>query len=131
MELNQSQVVDAEVVESTHDLPHDGQVVEQMHAREIDGDTVVSQADQSQQMTPAQMHDMVVWMKAARDAKGKQCRKKGHKGHVVNPAGNKLERKLERQGGLYGRNSLVYQTFLDMRAQAFKAFKASKQGETV
>jgi hypothetical protein len=86
---------------------------------EITGDTVVSQADQTQQMTPEQIHDLNVWMKAARDAKGKQCRKVGHK-HSHNPAGSKLSRKLEKTGNVYGRNSTVYQTFCDMRSTAFK-----------
>ena len=104
--MNQEQnVTDAEVIEST--------------PREITGDTVVSQANQDQQMTEQQAHDLSVWMRAAREAHGKQCRKAGHK-HKHNPAGSKLSRKLEKTGNVYGRNSLVYQTFVDMREQQYK-----------
>lgn len=57
-------------------------------------------------------------------AHGAKCRKKGFKDHIHRPAGSKLERKLRRQGSLYRKVSVVYETFLDIQSHKFKEKQA-------
>ncbi len=64
------------------------------------------------------------YMEAYSKQHGMKCRKKGFTGHFHQPAGSKLSRKLLNQGSLYGRVSLISQTFNEMRAQAWKDSKA-------
>lgn len=57
---------------------------------------------------------------AAKEAIGASKRKKGCQTHKVNPAGSKLARKLERQGSLYGRQSLVAEVMSEIQVRKFK-----------
>lgn len=75
------------------------------------------------QMTQGEVLDMVRATQLNHNAK---CRKKGFVGHASNPAGSKLERKIERQGSLYGRVSTVGQLMLEMQTRKFKEAKENK-----
>ena len=63
------------------------------------------------------------YLQMLRKIHGAKCRTKGFTKHVHQPAGNKLARKLERHGSLYGRLSLVGEMFKDIQARKFKEAK--------
>jgi hypothetical protein len=80
----------------------------------------------SSQVTPEQIQQYLRMLANQEKAKhNAQCRKKGFTGHIHQAAGNKLIRKLNRQGSLYARPSTVGQTFLDMQTAKFKASKVT------
>lgn len=79
-----------------------------------------AQSDQAQQPTTEQL---IAYMQHMRKLHNAKCRKKGFKDHIHQRAGHKLERKLERQGSLYGRVSLVSQMYNDIQVRKFKEAK--------
>ena len=85
----------------------------------IEEPSVFSSAGEPQ-MSQAQFMQMLQAMKRAH---GKKCRTKGFTGHVHQPAGNKLSRKLARCGTLYGRLTLGDEMVNDIRARRFKEAK--------
>lgn len=73
--------------------------------------------------TQPTQEQIMAYMKFMRARHNAQCRKKGFKDHIHQPAGHKLERKLIRQGSLYGRLSLIAEMFKDIRERKFKEVK--------
>lgn len=96
----------------------------QVEGQVKDGPAVITTTPQ---LTPQQMHDMMVWMKASREAYGAQCRKPSHVHRTRNPAGAKLERKLAQQGSLYSKVSLVQEMYNDIQQRKFKEKQACQK----
>lgn len=63
---------------------------------------------------------IMAYMQHLRKMHNAKCRKKGFKDHIHQPAGHKLQRKLARQGSLYGRLSLVGEMMKDIQLRKFK-----------
>lgn len=101
---------DAVISDSTQVIPADGLLKT----------TPFEAAPQPAQLTAEQIDAYIKYLRAKHNS---QCRKKGFKNHIHRPAGNKLKRKLERQGSLYWRLSLIGELFKDMREQKFKNAK--------
>lgn len=91
--------------------------IAQVEGQENDVDTTLTTSQP--QLTPEQIHNMQVWMRAAREAYGARCRKKGHVHLTRNPAGAKMARKLARQGSLYGRVTIVTEAFNNIQKRKF------------
>lgn len=74
----------------------------------------------AENQTQPSREQIMAYMQHMRSLHNRQCRKKGFKDHIHQPVGHKLERKLERQGSLYGRVSLVSQMYNDIQERKFK-----------
>ena len=91
-----------------------------MNAPQMNESITDVEAIEEPKMSQAQFMQM---LQAMIRAHGKKCRTKGFTGHMHQPAGNKLSRKLARCGTLYGRLTLGDEMVNDIRARRFKEAK--------
>ncbi len=84
--------------------------------------TTATEAETPVQPTTEQL---IAYMQHMRRVHNAKCRKKGFKGHIHQASGHKLQRKLERQGSVYGHVSLVSQMYNDIQARKYKDAQAN------